>query len=108
MTTEPSIGWLGTGKMGSVMAARLIDAGRPITVWNRTAAKTAPLAARGARVAPDLAALAGCGLVFTLVSGPADLAQVTLGEGGLLAGERRPRVLVDCSTVSEEASARTR
>jgi len=108
MTTEPDIGWLGTGKMGSVMAARLIDAGRPVTVWNRTEAKTAPLAARGARVAPDIAALAGCGLVFTMVSGPADLEQVTLGEGGLLAGERRPRVLVDCSTVSEEASARIR
>ena len=108
MTTEPGIGWLGTGKMGSVMAARLIDAGRPVTVWNRTAAKTAPLAARGARVAPDIAALAGCGLVFTMVTGPADLEQVTLGEGGLLTGEQRPGVLVDCSTVSETVSARIR
>src|SRR5262249_34399821 len=89
MTTERSIGWLGTGKMGSAMAARLIDAGRPVTVWNRTEAKTAPLAARGARVAPDIAALADCWLVFTMVTGPADLEQVTLGEGGLLAGERR-------------------
>jgi 3-hydroxyisobutyrate dehydrogenase-like beta-hydroxyacid dehydrogenase len=108
VTTEPSIGWLGTGRMGSVMAGRLIDAGRPVTVWNRTPAKTAPLAARGARVAPDIAALAGCELVFTMVTGPADLEQVTLGEGGLLTGERRPGVLVDCSTVSEEASARIR
>ena len=108
MTTEPSIGWLGTGRMGSAMAGRLIDAGRPVTIWNRTTAKTAPLAARGARVAPDIAALAGCDLVFTTVTGPADLEQVTLGEGGLLAGERRPGVLVDCSTVSEEASARIR
>jgi 3-hydroxyisobutyrate dehydrogenase-like beta-hydroxyacid dehydrogenase len=108
MTTEPSIGWLGTGKMGSVMAARLIDAGRPVTVWNRTEAKTAPLAARGARVAPDIAALADCGLVFTMVTGPADLEEVTLGEGGLLTGARRPDVLVDCSTVSETASARIR
>jgi 3-hydroxyisobutyrate dehydrogenase-like beta-hydroxyacid dehydrogenase len=108
MTTGPDIGWLGTGRMGSVMAARLIDAGRPVTVWNRTPAKTAPLAARGARVAPDIAALAGCGLVFTMVTGPADLEQVTLGEGGLLTGERRPGVLVDCTTVSEVVSARIR
>src|SRR5215471_17135612 len=108
MTTEPSIGWLGTGKMGSVMAGRLIDAGRPVTVWNRTTSKTAPLAARGAQVAPDITALAGCGLVFTMVTGPADLEEVTLGEGGLLAGEPRPGVLVDCSTVSEAASARIR
>ena len=79
MTTEPGIGWLGTGKMGSVMAGRLIDAGRPVTVWNRTKAKTAPLAVRGARVAPDIAALTGCELVFTMVTGPADLEEVTLG-----------------------------
>jgi 3-hydroxyisobutyrate dehydrogenase-like beta-hydroxyacid dehydrogenase len=108
MTTEPGIGWLGTGRMGRVMAGRLIDAGRPVTVWNRTAAKTAPLAARGARVAPDIAALAGCELVFTMVTGPADLEQVTLGEGGLLTGARRPGVLVDCSTASEAVSARIR
>src|SRR6516225_9170912 len=103
-----TIGWLGTGRMGTAMAGRLIDAGRPVTVWNRTAAKTAPLAARGARVAPDIAALAGCELVFTMVTGPADLEQVTLGEGGLLTGEQRPGVLVDCSTVAETVSARIR
>jgi len=108
MSTEPGIGWLGTGRMGSVMAGRLIDAGCPVTVWNRTAAKTAALAARGVRVAPDIAALAGCWLVFTMVTGPADLEEVTLGEDGLLTSERRPGVLVDCSTVSEEASARIR
>jgi 3-hydroxyisobutyrate dehydrogenase-like beta-hydroxyacid dehydrogenase len=39
-----------------------------------------------------------------MVTGPADLEAVTLGEGGLLTGEWRPRVLVDCSTVSETAS----
>jgi 3-hydroxyisobutyrate dehydrogenase-like beta-hydroxyacid dehydrogenase len=43
-----------------------------------------------------------------MVTGPADLEEVTLGEGGLLTSERRPGVLVDCSTVSETASARIR
>ncbi len=105
---QPTIGWLGTGRMGSVMAGRLIDAGCPVTVWNRTEAKTAPLAARGARVAPDIAALAGCELVFTMVTGPADLEQVSLGKDGLLTGEHRPGVLVNCSTVSEAVSARIR
>ncbi|HUZ38650.1 MAG TPA: NAD(P)-dependent oxidoreductase [Streptosporangiaceae bacterium] len=118
MTTEPSvgrpsvgwpsIGWLGTGRMGTVMAGRLIDGGRSLTVWNRTPAKTAPLAARGARVAGSITGLAGCDVVFVMVSGPADLEQVTLGEGGLLTGERRPGILIDCSTVSEAASARIR
>lgn len=106
MTTE--IGWLGTGRMGTVMAGRLLDAGRPVTVWNRTAAKTAPLAQRGAQVAGSIAELAGCDVVFVIVTGPSDLEQVTLGEGGLLTGERRPAVLVDCSTVSEATSAKIR
>jgi 3-hydroxyisobutyrate dehydrogenase-like beta-hydroxyacid dehydrogenase len=104
----PTLGWLGTGRMGTVMAGRLIEAGRPVTVWNRTPAKTAPLAARGARVAGEIAGLASCDVVFTMVSTSADLEQVTLGEGGLLTGERRPGILVDCSTVSQEASAKIR
>ncbi len=33
---QPSIGWLGTGRMGTAIVGRLLDAGRPVTVWNRT------------------------------------------------------------------------
>jgi 3-hydroxyisobutyrate dehydrogenase-like beta-hydroxyacid dehydrogenase len=43
-----------------------------------------------------------------MVSGPADLEEVVLGEGGLLLADAKPRILVDCSTVSEEVSARVR
>jgi 3-hydroxyisobutyrate dehydrogenase-like beta-hydroxyacid dehydrogenase len=103
-----TLGWLGTGRMGTAMAVRLLDAGRPVNVWNRTPAKTGPLAARGARVVDSIAALAGCDVVFITVTSSADLEQVTVGPGGLLAGDPRPGIVVDCSTVSEEASARTR
>lgn len=103
-----TIGWLGTGRMGTAIVSRLVDAGRPVTVWNRTPAKTAPLAALGARVAADLAGLGGCDVVFVMVTGSADLEQVTTGEGGLLTGDARPGILVDCTTVSQEASARVR
>ena len=103
-----TIGWLGTGRMGSAIVGRLLDAGRPVTVWNRTAAKTAPLAARGATVAAGLAGLGACDVVFVMVTGSADLEQVTIGDGGLLTGAARPAILVDCSTVSQEASARVR
>src|SRR5579875_849688 len=102
------LGWLGTGRMGAAMAARLLDAGEQVMVWNRTPAKTEPLAARGASVAGRIADLAGCGIVFVTVGGDADLEQVICGGGGLLAGERRPEVIVDCSTVSAAASARVR
>ena len=103
------IGWAGTGRMGTVMAGRLLAAGRPVMVWNRTAAKTGPLAERGALVAASLADLASrCEVVFVMVSASADLEQVALADGGLLRGSSRPGILIDCSTVSEETSATVR
>ena len=50
------IGFLGLGKMGAVMAPRFLDAGFPLTVWNRSAEKTKPLAQAGATVATTAAA----------------------------------------------------
>ncbi len=105
---RPSVGWLGTGLMGTAIVGRLLDAGRPVTVWNRTAAKTVPLAARGASVADGVPALAECDVVFVMVSTSADLEQVTMGEGGLLSGQRRPGILVDCATVAESMAAAVR
>ncbi|MFE4668758.1 NAD(P)-dependent oxidoreductase [Streptomyces sp. NPDC056716] len=102
------LGWLGTGRMGTAMAGRLLDAGRNLTVWNRTAAKTAPLAAKGAEVAASIADLAPLDIVFVMVSGDADLEHVVSGEGGLLSGEETPKAVVDCSTVSPAASQRVR
>jgi 3-hydroxyisobutyrate dehydrogenase-like beta-hydroxyacid dehydrogenase len=119
MSTKPrSIGWLGTGRMGAAMAARLIDAGEDVTVWNRTPSKTGPLVARGARAVERITDLGGCDVVFVMVSTPGDLEEVVCGEHGLLSADRagadlagadrRPVTIVDCSTVSEEASARVR
>ena len=45
------IGIAGTGRMGAAMAVRLMNCGHELTVWNRTAEKTAALAAAGAKVA---------------------------------------------------------
>ena len=103
------IGWAGTGRMGTVMAGRLLAADRPVMVWTRTTGKTGPLAGRGALVAASLADLASrCEVVFVMVSASAELEQVALGEGGLLRGTGRPDILIDCSTVSEETSAAVR
>jgi 3-hydroxyisobutyrate dehydrogenase-like beta-hydroxyacid dehydrogenase len=102
------IGWLGTGRMGAAMVARLIDAGEHVTVWNRTTSKTEPLAARGAVVAGTLGELGACDIVFVMVARPDDLTEVVTGTGGLLAAPRRPEVIVDCSTVSADVSARVR
>jgi 3-hydroxyisobutyrate dehydrogenase len=103
------VGWIGAGRMGAAMAGRLADAGVRVSVWNRTKAKAEPLRERGCTVVDTIADLRGSDVVFTMVSTPADLAQVLLGDGGLLADERRlPRIVVDCSTVSTESSEQVR
>jgi 3-hydroxyisobutyrate dehydrogenase-like beta-hydroxyacid dehydrogenase len=104
----PSLGWLGTGRMGAAMAGRLIDAGERVTVWNRTKAKTEPLVARGARAVDRITGLGDCDIVFVMVSTPHDLEEVVTGEQGLLSGDRRPDIIVDCSTVSAATSAAVR
>ncbi len=103
-----TVGWIGTGRMGFPMAARLLKAGADVTVFNRTRAKAEPLAELGARIVEQPAALANRDIVFTMVAGPEDFKQVTLGSGGVLTGKQAPRILVDCSTVSQEASAEVR
>ncbi len=108
MTTSLALGWLGTGRMGSAMARRLIDAGYDVTVWNRTRTKTAELARAGAHVVDDIAELANVDIVFVMVSTPKDLDEVVNGPRGLLSADRLPRMIVDCSTVSTEASAQVR
>ena len=108
MTHTPSIGWLGTGRMGAAMARRLVEAGRDVAVWNRTAAKADDLVSAGATRAGTIADLATREVVFVMVATPADLAEVVLGEAGLLAAPSRPTVVVSTSTVDAATSARVR
>jgi 3-hydroxyisobutyrate dehydrogenase-like beta-hydroxyacid dehydrogenase len=105
---NPTIGWLGTGRMGLAMARRLVDASRDVTVWNRTRAKTDDLVAAGAIVANEIVNLAGCDVVFVMVATPTDLEEVVLGAEGLLSASARPGVVVSCSTVDTATSARVR
>ena len=103
--TELRVGWIGTGRMGAAMAVRLAMAEVDLTVWNRTRAKAEPLAEFGCAIGDTIADLRDLDVVFTMVSTPADLEQVLLGDGGLLADpDHVPSVVVDCSTVSTESS----
>ncbi|HEY3646597.1 MAG TPA: NAD(P)-binding domain-containing protein [Streptosporangiaceae bacterium] len=45
---HPMVGWIGAGRMGLQMASRLLDAGYDVAIYNRTAAKAAPMISRGA------------------------------------------------------------
>ena len=116
------IGWIGVGRMGYEMALRLAKAGCDLTVYNRTRAKAEPLAKYGAKIAAKVSELAGCDVVFCMVSTYADVKEVVAGKGGLLSkakdsaktrpaarGKRSaPRILVECSSISLEGSAELR
>jgi 3-hydroxyisobutyrate dehydrogenase-like beta-hydroxyacid dehydrogenase len=78
-------GFIGLGRMGQVMASRLIAAGHELTVYNRTPAKLAPLTALGAHPAASIAEAARFGgVVITMVTDDAALRAVAEEKGGLL------------------------
>jgi len=104
-----TLGWVGVGRMGHALVSRLLDAGYEVAVYNRTRSKAEPLAERGATIVDTPAELGDRDIVFTMVGGPADFKEVVLGETGLLSRNgTAPRVIVDSTTVSPEASDEVR
>tara|TARA_A100001011_G_scaffold23512_1_gene23451 strand:+ start:3683 stop:4618 length:936 start_codon:yes stop_codon:yes gene_type:complete len=107
--SEKKVGWIGAGRMGYAMAERLLKAGVDVSVWNRTREKAEPLAELGAHIVDSPSNLANKDIVFTMVGGPADFIEVTKGENGVLSqGTNVPGLLVDCTSISEEASREVR
>jgi len=107
---QSQVGWLGTGRMGSMLVRRLLAAGLDVSVYNRTKAKAEPLAADGAKVVDRAADLAPARVVFVMVGTSQNLIDALLGSEGLLAGDEdvAPAIVIDLSTVSVEASAAVR
>ena len=109
MDLRGRIGWIGAGgRLGFSMSKRLIEAGCDVSVYNRTRSKVEPLAGLGATIVDTPRDLSDREIVFCTVSASDDLIAVTEGPNGLLSGDSSPDLLVDCSTVSEEASAQVR
>jgi 3-hydroxyisobutyrate dehydrogenase len=104
-TEKLKLGWIGTGRMGYEMAARLAKGGCDISVWNRTKAKAEPLTQYGAKIAQDLKDLAAQDIVFCMVSTWDDVKEVI---GKLLSGSVKPRMVVECSSISLDGSAELR
>lgn len=106
MPGERTIGWIGTGRMGYEMAARLAKCGADVLVWNRTRAKAEPLAACGAKIAGELSEIATRDIVFCMVSTWDDVREVMtrmLEGGGAV-----PKLVIECSSISLEGSAELR
>ena len=75
------VGFIGLGLMGEPMARNLLRAGTPLVVWNRTAARTEPLAAGGARVAATAAGVFRRARVVVLMLADGDAMDEVLGRG---------------------------
>jgi 3-hydroxyisobutyrate dehydrogenase len=94
------VGVAGLGAMGSAVAARLIEVGHQVSVWNRTAAKARPLADAGAKIAATPAALAAASeAVITLLTDGAAIDAVYSGPSGMLSGEAKGKLFIEMSTV---------
>lgn len=94
------IAFLGLGAMGRPMAARLLDAGHELRVWNRTPGKDAELVAGGAvRAATPAEAVSDAEVAITMLADPAALEAVLFGPDGLASTIRQDATLIDMSTV---------
>jgi len=98
---ETKIALLGIGVMGVGMGGRLIEAGYPLTVYNRTPEKAQPLVDRGATWAKTPAeAVAGANIIFSMLADDAASRKVWLKENGALAAAEPNAILVESSTVT--------
>lgn len=96
----PSVyGFVGVGRMGSLMSARLLAAGHVVHVFDSSAVAVAAAAAQGAHAAASAAAVADLAeVVFLSLPNPEIVHQMTIGPGGVALGCRATRV-VDFSTI---------
>jgi len=94
------IGVAGLGAMGGNIAARLMEVGHQVTVWNRNPDKTKPLAAAGAKVVDSAAAVAAeSEAIITILTDGAAIDAVYSGPSGLLSGDVKGKLFIEMSTV---------
>jgi 3-hydroxyisobutyrate dehydrogenase len=97
------VGVAGLGKMGGAIAARLIEVGHKVTVWNRSPDKARPLAEAGAKVAASPGELANvCEFVLTILTDAAAIDTVYNGADALLSGNAKGKLFIEMSTVRPE------
>lgn len=101
------IAFLGLGIMGHNICMNLLKAGYPLTVWNRTVKRTAPLVKAGAqKAATPREAIAGADLVMVMLSDDEAVDAVMFGPKGVLEGVQQGQVVIDLTTVSPKTSLR--
>ena len=106
---KPAIAFLGMGLMGSEMAQRLIQAGYPVTLYDRTREKAEQVAkqaqGQNVRVADSLSSLASqCDILISMLTDNTALDDTMYGSQGALASASSKNVFIDMSTVSPQVS----
>lgn len=105
MTDKTTLGYIGIGLMGTPMAGRLLEAGFPLTVWNRTASKAQPLVDKGAALGESPADVAAkSDIVFLCLTDTKAVEEAVFGENGVAIGARKGAVLVDFSSIQPDAT----
>ncbi|HZR45240.1 MAG TPA: NAD(P)-dependent oxidoreductase [Candidatus Manganitrophaceae bacterium] len=107
MDAKERLGFIGMGQMGRRMASRLVEAGYPLAVYNRTAEKTKPLAEKRAAVAESPRELAAASeIVLSSLADDRAVEEALLGPDGALDGARPGTVFIEMSTISPKSSRR--
>ena len=98
--SKSRIAFLGLGIMGSGMARRVLDAGFPLTVYNRNAARSKPFASGATVATSPREAASQSDIVISMVADDAASRATWLGDDGALAGATAGAVLIESSTLS--------
>jgi 3-hydroxyisobutyrate dehydrogenase len=103
----PTVAVLGTGTMGAPIAANLLAAGFPVSVWNRTRSRAQPLTDKGARLADTPAdAAAAADIVLTMLADGDAALHTMISPEGALAAMAPGSVWVQMGTIGVEWSER--
>jgi 3-hydroxyisobutyrate dehydrogenase len=102
---EQRVGMIGIGAMGTPMSVNLIQAGFPLTVYDRNPGQLKPVLDLGAKAVNSCAEVAReVDVVITVIGTVQDELEAVLGEEGVLSSAQPGQTLIDCSTVGVVAT----
>jgi len=103
MNSKPLLAFIGVGNMGNPMALNLINAEYSVTVFDKDKTKTLNLQAAGANVGDSLSStVQNADVVMVSLPGPPEVAQVMLGNNGVLSYLKQGVTIIDTTTSSVE------